>query len=59
MKATVTHDVETMWGGKLTAGTEIEVELEREGLYAIMEPEHWSDCYIGPEVIRLEEEEQS
>lgn len=59
MKATVTADVETMWGGKLAAGTEIEIEPTAYGLYEIVKPEKWKDCYIGPEEIEFKEEEQS
>lgn len=59
MKTTVKQDVETMWGGKLAAGTEIGIEQKRPGLYLIIQPEEYSDCFIGPEDIQVGEEEHS
>jgi hypothetical protein len=53
MKATTTHDVRIWWGTELPKGTELEVEVARNGdddhdvLYNITVPDDLSDCYIS------------
>lgn len=53
MKATTTHDVRIWWGTELPKGTELEVEVARDGdddhdiLYNITVPENLNDCYIS------------